>query len=196
MANVLIYDPNDASVANRVTAYYISAHTPDYNVVTHKIINPNVDGVSGVSTKHWKVSGSPPVVVEMTPSEKIAVDNLSPPHKRQTHNLLTFSKSTRRTSWTRVEMFVYEGSDAMGVPHQIEAICYADSGATGELRIFDQTNGNVLGTATITNTSEDKIDVAIINDWPNDTALVEIQAKRTSGTSKKKIYLNGMIIGF
>ena len=196
MANIIVYDPSDVNVAYRVTSYHRSAHTPDYDAEVNKLVNPDVSGVSGVQQKYWKVSGSPLAVVEMTPSEKITIDAGSSLFKRQVHNLLTFAKSTRKSSWTRVEMFVYEGSDEMGVPYEIEAIGYADSGATGDLRIFDKTNGNVVGTATITNTSEDKIPVTIINDWSHDSALIEIQVKRTSGTSKKKVYVNGMLIGF
>lgn len=195
MAKIVIYNPSDTTVPYKVTAYHPSAHTPSFDAESNKLVNPSLSAVSGVDQRYWKVTGSPLTVDEMSNSEKAAIDALVV-NKRSIHNLLTFEKSTRKSSWTRLETFVYEGSTEMGVPYEIEAIGYVDSGATGSLRIFDKTNGVVLGTANITNTAEDTIEVSTDGDWPGSSALIEIHVKRTSGTARKKVYLNGMIIGF
>lgn len=65
-----------ANVVNKTTTQYItSVHTPDYDSADW-LINPDLSGVSGVDQKYWKVSGSPPAVVEMSQAEKDVVDKV------------------------------------------------------------------------------------------------------------------------
>lgn len=66
MANVILYDPGDATVANRVTSYLTSVNTPDYT--SNSLINPDLSGVSGVEQRFWKVSDG--TVIEMSVSDK------------------------------------------------------------------------------------------------------------------------------
>lgn len=76
MADIVIYDPADPTVAGRVTAYYPSANTPDYDAETNKLVNPSLVAVSGVPQKYWKEStGS---VVEMSAGEKTSYDAAFP----------------------------------------------------------------------------------------------------------------------
>ena len=70
MANIVIYDPADPSVTNRVTSYLTSVNTPNYNGVTDKLVNPDLSGLGGVPWMNWKVSGA--TVVEMSTAEKDA----------------------------------------------------------------------------------------------------------------------------
>ncbi len=194
MAAIAIYSPNDVTVADRVIKYLPKAHTPDYDSETNKLVNPDLAGVVGVDQRYWKVDTG--AIVEMSPAEKSAINALSETSKTGVHNLLTFSSKVKKSSWTRVESFVYEGEYKIGAPYEIQAICYVDSGVTADLRLFDKTNGAVLGTLSFSNTDEDKLTVNIINDWPNDAAIVEVQVKRTTGTGKKKVHVNGMLIGY
>lgn len=194
MANILIYDPSDPDVPNRVTEYIESAHTPDYNGVTDKLVNPDVSGLTAVAVRHWKVNGA--TVEEMTPSEKITIDGTLPKPVRGVHNILTFAEIVMTPSWKTVRRFVYEGSDKVGEPQTIEIIGYADSGVTGDFRLIDKDNNNLLGSATFTNNTEETIAVTIVNDWPNDSTIVELQVKRTVGTGKEKVFLNGMLLGY
>jgi hypothetical protein len=72
MADVVIYNPDDTVVANRVTDYLLSVNTPDYEDNPVALINPDLSAVESVAQKYWKnVGGS---VVEMVDNEKAALD--------------------------------------------------------------------------------------------------------------------------
>ena len=57
---------------NGIYQFVRSVHTPDYTSADWEI-NPDISGVSGVSTNYWKYDGTN-VVVEMSQAEKDAVD--------------------------------------------------------------------------------------------------------------------------
>lgn len=192
MASIVVYNPSDPTVADRVTKYHKKAHTPDFDSEPNKLVNPDLASVSGEPLKYWKVSGGE--VVAMSGVEKSNIDALAPKAKAGIHNLLTFTSKVKKNVWTRIESFVYEGATEIGEPYEIDVICYVDSGVTADLRLYDKTNGVVLGTLTFTNTEEDKKAVDIVFDWPSESAIIEVQVKRTAGT--KKIYVNGMLIGY
>lgn len=70
MANIVIYDPNDSIVANRVLQYLISVNTPDYS--GNILVNPDISSVSNVSMNYWKINNE--LIEEMTEEEKSAID--------------------------------------------------------------------------------------------------------------------------
>lgn len=74
MANIVVYDPANSLVPNRVVGYYPSVNTPDYNSVPDKIINPDLSALGSVPQRHWKYDGIS-AVVEMSTAEKNAVDS-------------------------------------------------------------------------------------------------------------------------
>ncbi len=79
MANIIIYDPNDVIVGNKVIEYIPSASTPDYENNPNTLINPDMVEVSGTSQIYWKaedISGTSGTIVEMTQIEKDTVDKL------------------------------------------------------------------------------------------------------------------------
>lgn len=69
MANVVIYDPIDPVVPNKVILYLLSVNTPDYIGQPNTLINPNIPEVV---QKYWKVDNNE--VIEMNASEKNAID--------------------------------------------------------------------------------------------------------------------------
>lgn len=72
MSSVVIYDPSDTVVANRVTQYLPTANTPEYSGNPNTLINPDLSAVAGVSAKYWKYSSGD--IVEMSSAEKDAYD--------------------------------------------------------------------------------------------------------------------------
>lgn len=74
MAQVVIFDPNDLAVPNRVTNFDYSANLPDYDSEPNKLVNPDLTGFWNLNAgfliplKDWKVESS--LVVEMTVQEK------------------------------------------------------------------------------------------------------------------------------
>ena len=195
MANVFSKTPN----ADGIYTYIRSANTPDYTP-TDWLHNPDVSALESgspvVPEIYWKAAGSPLAVVEMTQEEKDAV---SPSLIRGEHETVTFEGQTvMSSSYHRVAAFLCDGSGHHGVPHKIEVLGHVDSGVTGDVRVYDKTNGVVLASKTFTNTEEDKIELTLVDPspWPSDEAIVEIHAKRTVGTEKEKVYLNSMVIGY
>ena len=73
MSDVVIYDPDDPVVANRVTKYLRSVNTPDYSSDPNTLVNPDLSGVSSVAQKYWKESSG--AVVEMSAQEKTDIDD-------------------------------------------------------------------------------------------------------------------------
>lgn len=70
MSDIVVFDPSDLVVANRVLKYLKSVNTPDYN--GNILINPDTSFVSNISIDYWKVNGES--IEEMTDAEKFAID--------------------------------------------------------------------------------------------------------------------------
>lgn len=79
MAAIVIYDPVDVVVPDRVTAYFPSANTPSFDSEPNKLVNPDVSTLvsGGVPVGFWKRSGS--TVIEMSQGEKDAIAASLPP---------------------------------------------------------------------------------------------------------------------
>lgn len=73
MAVVVIYDPVDSIVANRVVTYLSSANTPDYQGNPNTLVDPDLSELTSVPYKYWKYDGVSDVV-EMSTSEKESVN--------------------------------------------------------------------------------------------------------------------------
>lgn len=71
MASVVIYDPADPVVANRVTQYLPSANTPDYSGNPNTLINPDLSAVSGVAVQFWKYDGVSDIVPMSAPEQNL-----------------------------------------------------------------------------------------------------------------------------
>lgn len=71
MADIIIYNPADTTVTNRVTSYLTSVNTPDYTSNSDILINPDLSAVGGIEQRFWKVSDG--TVVEMNSSDKSAM---------------------------------------------------------------------------------------------------------------------------
>ncbi len=84
MAVIVIYDPADPKVTNRVTQFLPSAHPPDHAAETNKVQDPDLSllwtspqGPYIVPLKYWKWGGGN-LIVEMNTTEKDAVDAIDP----------------------------------------------------------------------------------------------------------------------
>lgn len=72
MAKVLLYDPSDINVPNRVTQYLLSANEPDYFGNPNAVINPDVSSLAGVPIQYWKYDNGN--IIEMPQNEKDVID--------------------------------------------------------------------------------------------------------------------------
>lgn len=141
MSNVALYDPNSTVVANRVTSYLLSVNTPDYTSNPDALINPDVSGLSGISSKYWVYDGTN--IVEMGASDKTAVDNFLIAKTILDKNILvsTYTRSKRLSTETwyatdngdetysdKVEesTYTYQGNDLISK----EVVTYYADGST------------------------------------------------------------------
>ena len=74
MDNILIFNPNDPTVAYRATQYITGGNGADYTSDPNALINPDMSSVSGISMQYWKVDSTS--VVEMSTQEKAEVDSI------------------------------------------------------------------------------------------------------------------------
>jgi hypothetical protein len=73
MSNVVIYDPNDITVPNRVINYLMSVNTPDYEELPNTVINPDLSGLVN-NPLYWKLSGGS--IIDMNQDEKLKIDDI------------------------------------------------------------------------------------------------------------------------
>jgi len=135
---------------------------------------------------------------EETTLDALIISHVKPAEIQGHHVTITFEGSQIASgAFTKAIAFIYEGTDEVGVPYEGKLLGYVDTDTTGEVRLYDKTNGVVVGSKTFSNSSEDAIDLTLVGgSWPTGPAIIEVQAKRVSGTGNKKVYLNSMIIGY
>ena len=79
MSVIVVYDPADPQVANKVTEFNPSAHGPAYASEPNKLENPDIgtlwtaSGGFTVPLKHWKYDGAGDII-EMSSGEKAIID--------------------------------------------------------------------------------------------------------------------------
>ncbi len=106
MANVIVYDPSDPDVANRVTEFHPSVHSPDYDAETNKLINPDLSALWTapntfiVPREHWKWNGGE-LVVEMTSAEKdlVSLDAAKVAKRQAINNYRDYKLYVLKYNW-------------------------------------------------------------------------------------------------
>lgn len=104
--------------------------------------------------------------------------------------------SVRTTGYKSTGAFKFAGSNVVGNVDYIEVIAYMDEACTSySVRVYDQTNGNVLAEATdLTNTAQSIQDLGDVSNIPSSSAVLEVQLKRVGGTYENNIYLDSVLI--
>lgn len=93
------------------------------------------------------------------------------------------------TTWERLASFRYRGSRKMGDLKDIIIMGYKQSGVTNyQIRVYDVTNNNIIGSITGTNDSLDTLEILTLNNIPSKAAKIEIQGKRVGGQGSQKRY--------
>lgn len=73
MATIIIFDPNDHIVPNRVTLYVKSGDTSEYLGRNNILINPDLSAVQSINSRYWKYSDGN--IVAFSNNEKKLIDN-------------------------------------------------------------------------------------------------------------------------
>ena len=128
MASIIIYDPENTFVANRVVLYDESANTALFDSEPNKIINPDISAVSTVEEKYWKVDTGN--VVEMTAEEKVAIN-------ASENQILRYVDGYNITSTSYIELLTFDRAYNEGI-YTIEItclVCCNRSKRTGDIKI-------------------------------------------------------------
>lgn len=71
MSTIVIYDPLDPTVPNRVTQLRRSVNTPDFVGDPNTLINPTI--TASLAVRYWKYNGAD-AVVDMSNVERASLD--------------------------------------------------------------------------------------------------------------------------
>lgn len=99
--------------------------------------------------------------------------------------------TSRSASYTTVVKFIYPGTIRAGDPHAIFAIAKCDSGVTTQVRIQDITNVLTIASATTTSTTDVVLDLGTISNASVNSAIWEVQFRRSAGSGSAKAYCSG-----
>lgn len=177
--------------ADGTYTYFESVNTPDYPTGTW-LIDPDLSGVSAVPQQYWKVVAD--TVVEMTQGEKDAVDYA---HLNEQVRCIELSfaghkfpyAETSRTTYTTVARFIFQGSKRVGSIDKIHVAINVGSGVSASMRVYDSTNGAILGETTgITNEDLQVLLISPISNVPELTSILELQVKVDADGNEAKIH--------
>jgi len=102
----------------------------------------------------------------------------------------------KAASYETVSCFIFQGSDALAVISAIKAVISADGSISGDIRIFDVTNSNVIAElTTFTNSTPVLTDLGAITNVPTDPAVFEVQMLR-DGTGGDRVLLCAVQVEF
>lgn len=94
-----------------------------------------------------------------------------------------------------VGSFSFSGTTLLGVPQTIKLIASVNSGATGEYKIFDETNLLQIALLTgVTNTIDEISDMGTLANLPSNEAIFEVQMRRSAGGGA--INISALELGF
>lgn len=85
-------------------------------------------------------------------------------------------------TYTVRSRFVFPGTNEVGVPSAIKAICWRDNSNQYDIKIHDVTNGNDICELTgQTNTSPELKNLGTLSNLPKNEAIFELQLRRDTG---------------
>jgi hypothetical protein len=90
-------------------------------------------------------------------------------------------------TYSAVGLFEFCGTDVVGVPSAITAICHIGGGTDMDIRIYDVTNAQTICEyIDITDATPVIIDLGTISNLPTSTAIWEVQLLATGGGGKAR----------
>ena len=106
---------------------------------------------------------------------------------------LSANAGINNTTYQRYGIYGYDGSTTIGKIQKITIIGYKDTNVTNySVKIFDLTNSLTIAEVTFTNTSENIVNMGTLSNIPDNPAIIEIQVKKTGGTTLQKAYVSSV----
>ena len=102
---------------------------------------------------------------------------------------------TRQTTWTVARTFWFPGTNNTGTPVVCAFVCNLSNNVIGYVRLVDITNNKVICDLTVpSGTTNQKVFGAIPYDFPQDGAIIQIQA--SVSVFNRYIYLYSFLMSF
>lgn len=108
---------------------------------------------------------------------------------------MSFGSTNNPFSWVTsgsfqlIGSYIFYGSSCLDSIDRIAAIVEGDSGVTGQIRIYDYTNGNVICSASTTSQDKQILTFSAPQNVPSSEAIFEVQARRLTGNGNRKFYV-------
>lgn len=104
---------------------------------------------------------------------------------------------SKSSTYDTVGIFIFRGSDLIGTPASIKAIFGCDVGVTGDVRIYDVTNGMIVAEMIGSTAAYPSIvDLGTISNVPTGEALWELQVRKTAGGGNDDVLAAGVSVRF
>jgi hypothetical protein len=143
MSDIVIYNPSDPTVPNKVTNYLRSVNSPDYDETSNKLINPDLTAVQSLDYTFWKVQNNE--VFSMTTEEQQLINNIK---KAKTFRQKKYFISTYSNYSLQSEIW-YETENNGEYENKVQEINYTYSNNY----LVSKTTTNYFFDGTICNTT-------------------------------------------
>lgn len=111
---------------------------------------------------------------------------------------LTWAKHiTKSGTYEAVGIFIFRGSNDVGTPVSIKAIFGCDAGVTGDVRVYDVTNSQLIAELTGSTVAYPSlVDLGAIANVPTGEALWELQVRKTAGGGNDNVNASGASVRY
>lgn len=95
-------------------------------------------------------------------------------------------------SYTVAASFLFRGTNELATPSSVRVIVSVSAGGvTGNIRLYDVTNAQILGTELINQTTPTIVTISTAN-WSAGPSVVEIQMQRTAGGGSAEVRVHAL----
>jgi hypothetical protein len=103
--------------------------------------------------------------------------------------------SNNNTVYKRVASFEYPGTLFIAPISSIVALCYCDVGVTNYyIRAVNVADSTIMCEGVFNNTTETSVSLDSITNLPLTNSTIELQIKKTGGSSKTYVYIDSVTI--
>jgi hypothetical protein len=91
-----------------------------------------------------------------------------------------FYKFKDYTDWEECTVFVFRGSDILGIPTSAKVVAKMDGNTSpnGQMRLYDLTNNKIIATWSAINSNQDAIYTTSVSNIPSGESMFSVQGKK------------------
>jgi hypothetical protein len=102
----------------------------------------------------------------------------------------------RQATYAVAGSFVFLGTDFVGDPTVAKFVVETTGGSTGDVRLYDLTNGVIVAEVTGFSGNQQIVTDWILGTLPFDEAIIEIQLRRPTGTGGTEARVYETVLAF